>query len=166
MRSCATAPSALGPWLLPSCARSKTSSASFGRRRLGQIRAERSGRVPGSQRDHLLEAPARIRPMDDNILLEDQPRRRWRFVPSFSAAGRGRRIVLWVVLAPLLAFVLLYYPVGALWVHKIDDDPDFAPAQVEPNASRTVAMAAALVDREVNQHSWPANHPWFLPGAI
>ncbi len=103
--------------------------------------------------------------MDDNLTLEDQPRRRWRFLPSFSAAGKRRRIAFWS-LAVILLIILLYYPVGALIVDNIDDDPNFGPAQVEPNASRTVAMAAALIDREVRHHSWPANHPWFLPGAI
>ena len=35
-----------------------------------------------------------------------------------------------------------------------------------PQASRAVAVAAALIDREVRQHAWPANDPWFLPGAF
>jgi hypothetical protein len=103
--------------------------------------------------------------MDDNLTIEVQPRRRWRFLPPFSAGGKRRRIVLWS-LAVLLLLILLYYPVGALIVDNIDDDPNLAPAQVEPNTSRSVAVAAALIDREVNQHSWPANHPWFLPGAV
>ncbi len=104
--------------------------------------------------------------MDDNLTLDDdQPRRRWRFLPAFSGGGRRRRIALWS-LAVILLVILLYYPVGALWVDNIDDDPNFAPAQVEPNASRAAAVAAALIDREVRQHSWPANHPWFLPGAV
>jgi hypothetical protein len=102
--------------------------------------------------------------MDDNILIEEQPRRRWRLLPRFGAAG-GRRAILWA-LAVLAVIVLLYYPLGALWVHEIDDDPSFAPTQVEPGASRAVAVAAALVDREVNQHAWPANDPWFFPGVI
>jgi hypothetical protein len=108
--------------------------------------------------------------MDDNILLEDQPRRRWRFLPSFSATSRGRRIVLRLV-AGLLVFTLLflpflYYPIGALIIHDIDDDPNFAPAEVAPGASRAVALAAALINREAAEHSWPANDPWFLPGAV
>jgi hypothetical protein len=103
--------------------------------------------------------------MDDNLTLEDQPRRRWRFLPSFSSGGKRRRIVFWTF-AVILLIILLYYPVGALIVNNIDDDPNFAPAQVEPNASRTVAMAAALIHREVRDHSWPGNHPWFLPGAV
>jgi hypothetical protein len=103
--------------------------------------------------------------MDDNLTLEDQPRRRWRFLPSFGTGGKRRRLALWL-LSPLLLFILLYYPVGAFIVDNIDDDPNFAPAQVDPTASRTVAMAAALIHREVREHSWPANHPWFLPGAV
>ena len=103
--------------------------------------------------------------MDDNILLEDQPRRRWRFLPSFPATGRGRRVLFWLFVA-VLALLVLYYPVGAMIVHTIDDDPDFAPAEVQPGASRAVAVAAALIDREINQHAWPANDPWFFPGVI
>ena len=103
--------------------------------------------------------------MDDNLTLEAQPPRRWRFLPSFSSGGKRRRIVLWS-LAAILLLLLLYYPVGAFIVNNVDDDPSFAPAQVEPNASHSVAMAAALIHREVRDHSWPANHPWFLPGAV
>jgi hypothetical protein len=103
--------------------------------------------------------------MDDNILLEDRPRRRFRFLPRFGAVSGRRRVFLWA-LAVLAVILLLYYPVGALWVHEIDDDPAFAPAQVEPGASRAVAVAAALIDREVSRHSWPANHPWFFSGSI
>jgi hypothetical protein len=103
--------------------------------------------------------------MDDNLSLEAQPPRRWRFLPSFSSGGKRRRLVLWT-LAVILLLLVLYYPVGALIVNNVDDDPNFAPGQVEPNASRAVAMAAALIHREVRDHSWPANHPWFLPGAV
>ncbi len=102
--------------------------------------------------------------MDDNVLIEDRPRRRWRLVPRLGAAG-GRRAILWA-LAVVAVILLLYYPLGALWVHEIDDDPDFAPAQVEPGASRAVAVAAALIEREVDRHAWPANDPWFFPGVI
>jgi hypothetical protein len=103
--------------------------------------------------------------MDDNILIEPQPARRWRFLPSFRAAGRGRRAFVWL-LAVVVTLMALYYPVGALWIHDVDDDPNFAPAEVDPGASRAVAVAAALIDREVRQHSWPANHPWFFAGSI
>src|SRR5690348_4868092 len=43
--------------------------------------------------------------------------------------------------------VLLYYPVGAMIVENIDDDPQFAPKSVAPGESRAVAVAADLVSR-------------------
>ncbi|MGE5546623.1 MAG: DUF2333 family protein [Solirubrobacterales bacterium] len=78
--------------------------------------------------------------------------------------GTVRRIGLWV--APVLAAaILLYYPVGMALVHVIDDDPDFAPAPatVAGGQDRAVAMAAALVRREVDIHKWTPNDPFFQP---
>lgn len=75
---------------------------------------------------------------------------------------------LWLGLLAALVFVLaIYYPVGMALVHEVDDDPDFAleEAALPPNASRAAAMAAALIRREVDEHRWVANDPWFLPGA-
>ncbi len=66
----------------------------------------------------------------------------------------------------ILAGLLLYYPLGAFFVHRVDDDIDFAPPAMPANASQAVAMAAALIDREVAGTAWPANDPWFFPGAI
>lgn len=64
----------------------------------------------------------------------------------------------------LLAFVVLYYPVGAGIANKVDDDTAFAAPEIE-GGSRAVAMAAALVEREVDANGWVANNPWFLPSA-
>ncbi|MGE3293411.1 MAG: DUF2333 family protein [Geminicoccaceae bacterium] len=62
---------------------------------------------------------------------------------------------------------MLYFAGGAIWVHEIDDDPAFDAEVVVPqNASRTVAVAADLVDREVNQNRWVANDPFFQPGYL
>ncbi|MDO8837499.1 MAG: DUF2333 family protein [Parvibaculum sp.] len=68
----------------------------------------------------------------------------------------------------LVVFILLYYPIGMIWVHAVDDDPDFVPdaADFVPEGSAAVAMAAALIDREVNRHSWVANDPFFMPGTL
>jgi hypothetical protein len=68
----------------------------------------------------------------------------------------------WSVLT-LVVLVGLYYGIGSIWIHAIDDNPDFAPTEVPPGGSRAVAAAVALVDREVNQHVWTANKPWFFP---
>jgi hypothetical protein len=53
------------------------------------------------------------------------------------------------------------------WVHVVDDDPSFPLADnaVPEGASRAVAVAAALIERETDQHRWVANDPFFLPGA-
>ena len=66
-----------------------------------------------------------------------------------------------------MLLVLLYYVGGAIWVHKIDDDPSFGAETVVPeSASRAVAVAADLIDREVNQNRWVANDPFFQPGYL
>ena len=64
----------------------------------------------------------------------------------------------------LLGLVLLYYPVGMIWISKIDDDANFDPGPVDEGASYAVATAAGLIDREVDQNDWPANDPFFYPG--
>jgi hypothetical protein len=70
-------------------------------------------------------------------------------------------------LGVVVALLLLYYPLGMIWVHRIDADPGFSPPAdaLAPGKSRSVAMAQALVDREVNRHRWTANDPFFLPAA-
>jgi hypothetical protein len=67
----------------------------------------------------------------------------------------------------LIILIALYYSVGALIVHKIDDDPAFSgPAETGEGRSRAVAIASALIEREVDRHEWVANDPFFLPGAV
>ncbi len=86
-------------------------------------------------------------------------------VLSDKEGGRAmRRIALG--LAIVLAVVLaLYYLIGMAFVHMVDDDPDFAIQPPPAEASRAVAMAAALIEREIDTHRWTAGDPFFLPGA-
>jgi hypothetical protein len=80
--------------------------------------------------------------------------------------GAGRRWLKrskWIALAVLVVLVL-YYPVGMIVVHKINDDPNFAAADVPQGGSKAVALAAALIQREVIDTPWPANDPFFFPG--
>jgi hypothetical protein len=139
----------------------------------GDPAAEAARSAPeGAARDEAAHEPPRPGNGDanDDILGDDilgeapKPRRRW-----FAWPRRPR----WLKLRParilgaiLIAVLLLYYPVGALMISKVDDDPDFGPGQVEDGASRAVALAAALIDREVDKHAWPANDPFFYPGAV
>jgi hypothetical protein len=120
----------------------------------------------------------------DDLLGEEPPRRRWPWQRQWRwpwrrrsspeapapdaapAAPRRHRRLLKIALIATAVLLLIYYPVGALWVNKIDDDPAFDTGPVAPGASNAVAMAAALIDREVNQNGWPANDPFFLPGSV
>jgi hypothetical protein len=66
----------------------------------------------------------------------------------------------------IAVFLLLYYPIGMMWIHTIDDDPQFAQSvEVPEKASRSVAITAALINREINVHRWTANDPFFMPAA-
>lgn len=72
--------------------------------------------------------------------------------------------------ASLVGAAFLYYTVGAFLVHTVDDDPDFAGGswrtELQDNSSAAVGVTAALLNREVNQHSWTANAPFFMPGSV
>ena len=86
--------------------------------------------------------------------------------PKTAAPASGRRSLWrWGAWAVVL-LLLLYYPVGALIVENIDDDPQFAPRNVTPGESRAVAMAAELVTREVDTHTWTPMMPFFTPAGI
>ena len=76
-----------------------------------------------------------------------------------------RRLWLWPLVA--IALLALYYVVGMLWLHEVDDDPDFALESSAPEGgSQAVAVAADLIDREINTHRWVANDPFFMPGSL
>lgn len=63
----------------------------------------------------------------------------------------------------VLVVLVLFYPLRACWVSTIDDDTAFWPARVDSGQSATVAVIAALIDREVNDHGWVVNSPGFTP---
>lgn len=82
------------------------------------------------------------------------------------AMGVARRVALGVAIVLGVA-AALYYPIGMVVLHTIDDNTSFqaaAPPTGPATASRAVAMAAALIGREVDDHAWVANDPIFLPG--
>ena len=87
----------------------------------------------------------------DRLPADERPPRRWRWL--------GRL----VLAIPVL--LILYYGGGMLVFHRIGDDMAFQ-APTAPGESHAVAMAAALIDREVNQNHWIANDPFFYPDAL
>ena len=77
-----------------------------------------------------------------------------------------RRRVLWLPVI-LIGLLLVYYLGGMLWLHTIDDDPQFGLETSAPEGgSRAVALSADLIDREINTHRWVANDPFFMPGSM
>lgn len=61
------------------------------------------------------------------------------------------------------AAVILFYPLRACWVSTIDDDTAFWPRRIDAGESAGIAMIAAIIDREVNDHGWVVNSPGFTP---
>jgi hypothetical protein len=77
-----------------------------------------------------------------------------------------RKWVLWLPVI-LIGLLLVYYLGGMLWLHTIDDDPQFGLETSAPEGgSRAVAISADLIDREINTHRWVANDPFFMPGSM
>jgi hypothetical protein len=77
-----------------------------------------------------------------------------------------KRVRFLVIAIPLL--IALYYGLGVLLMSRIDDDPSFAvsDASLLKGERMSVALAAGLLDRELNKHGWVANDPFFLPTAL
>ncbi len=73
----------------------------------------------------------------------------------------SRRFVLWA----FAIVVVLVFPIAMVVISKVDDNPDFAPGNVTGPRSRGVAVAAALITRELDVSKWHANDPFFMPGA-
>lgn len=69
------------------------------------------------------------------------------------------------LLGGLFAFLILYYPVGALLIHRIDVNPGFS-GEITGNSPRTLATLSALIRREVNEHVWTPSLPFIFPSAI
>ena len=87
-----------------------------------------------------------------------------RVVDRVRLMGSGRTYLR--ILGVFFILIILYFVIGAAWIHTIDDDTSFVPPNPIPGGSRSVDMAAALVEREVDTHRWTANDPFFLPGAL
>ncbi len=75
----------------------------------------------------------------------------------------------WKLIVGVIAlFLVLYYPVGMILAHQVNDDVDYqTPEEFQiGGGSRAVAVAAALIDREVTQTKWVANKPWIFPSSV
>ncbi len=72
-----------------------------------------------------------------------------------------------VLLVLLLLFLVpLYYILGAVFAHKINDNLDFKVIKPETGKSHTIAVVSGLIDREVNKTKWAPNTQMFEPAAL
>ena len=100
--------------------------------------------------------------MSDDFMIEPEGKRR--LLPRW-ARSRVTTGTLATLGGLLVLAALLYYPVGMLMMHKIDDNPAFDASDVPEGASHAVALAADLVEREIDVNGWRANDPFFMPSA-
>ncbi|MGF1461601.1 MAG: DUF2333 family protein [Maricaulaceae bacterium] len=85
--------------------------------------------------------------------------------PATRPRTAKRRWPAWSVLV-VIALPLLYYTLGALLAHRINDDIDYPWSASPQGGSQAVAIAAGLIDREVNETGWYPNTPFFMPAAM
>lgn len=101
--------------------------------------------------------------------VRDKFRRRGATGDAADLGGQpGRRLPWKAIGGVVVLFLVLYYPVGMMLAHKVNDDVDYqtpAEFQVE-GGSRAVSMAAALIDREVTRTKWVANSPIIFPSSL
>ena len=79
---------------------------------------------------------------------------------------KKRSLKAWLILILLLGVVPLYYVLGAVFTHKINDELNFKVSKPENGKSTTVEVVASLIDREVNQTKWAPNTQPFEPAAL
>ena len=66
-------------------------------------------------------------------------------------------------IASIVVLILAYYPLGGKMSENIDRSPEYDFELLSEKQSQTVEMAAKLIDREVNDHLWTPNLPFFFP---
>lgn len=87
----------------------------------------------------------------------------------FFKVGRGIKKIFdtWpkAFIGTIILLVAAYYPVGAMLSEEIDRTSDYDFSSVPAEQSQAVEMVAHLINREVNEHIWAANLPFFFPAS-
>jgi len=88
--------------------------------------------------------------------------------PPRLRTGHGGIAWKWVRRGLILLVVVLalYYPLGSMLDHQINDDPSYTPPTPPPGASHAVAAAAGMITREIDETGWVANTPPFAANAL
>jgi hypothetical protein len=77
----------------------------------------------------------------------------------------GLRWKAWAALG-FIALVPVYYIAGAISTHRINDSLNYKADDAGPGTSKTIAVIAGLIDREVNETTWSPNTQPFQPAAL
>jgi hypothetical protein len=86
-------------------------------------------------------------------------------VANKDAAKKGFSWKAWAAVA-FVALLPIYYIVGAISTHRINDGLNFKADDAGPGTSKTIAVIAGLIDREVNETAWSPNTQAFQPAAL
>ena len=78
-------------------------------------------------------------------------------------SGRVTRLSIGAVIAAIVISAL-YYPIGMVMVHRIDDDTTLT-APPPAGGSHAVAIAVRLIERETIENRWTPMDPFFMPSA-
>ena len=63
----------------------------------------------------------------------------------------------------VLALIVAYYPLGGKMSESIDRTAEYNFDGISEKQSQGIEMMAFLIDREVNEHIWTPNLPFFFP---
>lgn len=97
-------------------------------------------------------------------MTDQTPPSRFSLPPAALARVKDLARPAWWWLAPLAGLAVIgYVVVGMAITQVIDDDFEYGPGTVDSAQSRAVAVAARLVFREIDEHPWVANDPFYLP---
>lgn len=77
--------------------------------------------------------------------------------------GPGWKV--WVAVA-VIGLLPIYFVVGAVATHRINDSLNFKADDAGPGTSKTIAVIGGLIDREVNETAWAPNTQPFQPAAL
>ena len=66
-------------------------------------------------------------------------------------------------IAVVAALIIGYYPLGGRLSERIDKTEDYDFSSISEKQLQSIESIAFLIDREVNQHIWTPNLPFFFP---
>jgi hypothetical protein len=85
--------------------------------------------------------------------------------PNVDERKKGLSWKAWAAMG-FVALLPIYFIVGAVSTHRINDNLNFKADDAGPGTSKTIAVIGGLIDREVNETAWAPNTQPFQPAAL